>query len=336
VAQAATMITYTGEAMDKKMIFTNQFLTVIESLSVFGDEIILEPMDGSAIVKCGTAVATAPFAADAATITSPDFKSVPTLILQLKKEDFQNAVRQGAYVQEETSFAACSKTCYIQPCLKENGERTVKFSSFSGMLYGECECPALIDPKAVELFEQWTTKGIIVKSPALASVAGSVTGDNVLLYLTDAQLVIVNTPEVYNFVTVEGKFVNLAPVLSTRAGKDFAMKLDKNKLKSAFKVIGLYTEAGDASVAADVFIEELEGGKVKVSVKDINNKNQVEFEAEGFGHKELRLNKTQVSRALDSTAGDIVTIHGSGENAYIFIEGSNERAFSFNTTTAKK
>lgn len=334
-AQALSVCTYSGDTENVKMIFTNQILNVIDSLSVFGDELVIEPGDGAASVSCGTANANVPYAPDAASIESPDMKKEPTLVLQFKKEDFQNAVQQGAFVQEEGNNPAMSKTVNIKPCMKD-GKRTVKFSSATSQLYAECECPVAIQDAAAELFEQWTAKSIIVKSPALSAISRSVTSDTILVCITDKQLVINAGKEVYNFVAVEGNFINLQKIIDERNSKDFEMKIDKNKFKSAFKVIGLYAESNDSNMVAAVTMEELEGGKVKVVVKDENDKNRVEFEAEGFGNKELRLNKPQVSRALDGTEGDVVSIHGTDAFTIIFISGSNENAFCFNATAANK
>lgn len=330
-AQAMSVCCYAGDKEPKTMLFTNQIQSVVESLSVFGEELVIEPMEGAAKVSRGTASVNVPFASDAASIKAPN--TTDALILLFKKEDFQNAVAQGAYVQEDGNLPALSKTCYFQPC-KEGEKRTVKFSSTSGFLYAECECDIV---NANEAFEKWTEKGVIVKAPALTSVARSLSSDNLYVYVTEKQLMIVAGNEVYNFITVEGTFQTIPSVRAKRFSKDFEMKLDKNKIKSAFKVIGLYTEAGDAQMSADVAFEETDGGKLKVTVKDINCKNQVEFEAEGFGNKEIRLNKTQIIRALDCTAGDTVTIHGTEDTAVVFISGSNEKAYSFNITgNAKK
>jgi hypothetical protein len=317
------------------MIFTNQFHTVVDSLSVFGEEIVIEPLEGAAKVSCGSASVNVPFAPDAASIKKPDMKDA--LILQFKKADFLNAVYQGAYAQEEGNLPSLSKTCYIKPCIDGEGKRTVKFSSTTSFIYAESDCDVAIQEKSVGLFEAWTQKGIIIKSPALTSVARSLSGETLLVYLTDKQAMIAAGSEVYNFVAVEGSFMNLQSVIQKRENKDFEMKLDKNKIKSAFKVTGLYSESGDDQMTADVSIEEMEGGKVKVTVMDKNNKNHVQFEAEGFGNQNLRLNKAQVTRALDCTAGDDVSIYGETGGSIIFISGSNDRAFSFNiTANAKK
>lgn len=334
-AQALSVCTYSGDTENVKMIFTNQILNVIDSLSVFGDELVIEPGDGAASVSCGTANANVPYAPDAASIESPDMKKEPTLVLQFKKEDFQNAVQQGAFVQEESNMPAMSKTVNIKPCMKD-GKRTVKFISASNQLYAECECPVAIQDAAAELFEQWTEKSIIIKAPALSAVSRSVASDTILVCLTDKQLVINAGKEVYNFVAVEGNFINLQTIVDKRKSKDYELKIDKNKFKSAFKVIGLYAESGDSNMIASVTVEEMESGKVKVIVKDVNDKNRVEFETEGFGTKELRLNKPQIARALDCTEGDIVTIHGSDEIALVYICGSNENAFCSNVLAANK
>ena len=315
MAQARVVICYSGTCLDMKMIFTSQFITMAESLSVFGDEIIIEPLEGMAIVRCGTTSVNVPFAKEAATIAPPDFEKVPTLILQLKREDFANAVCQGAYVQEDTTSAVYSRTCLIRPCKKENGERAVKFISYSGLLYAECEAMVAIHANAEKLFDEWTGKELIVKAPALTAIARGVEGNMVYLYLTYKQLVVRSGTEMYSFVPVEGTFnKGFLKILQYCGQKDYSISLNKIQLKSAFKVIGLYTETGDDRMAADITITENENGAVNVTVKDISDKNEVQFEAEGFGNVTIRVNKDQVNRAFDNTEGENVTIYGMEKN----------------------
>lgn len=332
-AQGMSVCCYSGDKEPKNMLFTNQIQAVVESLSVFGEEVVIEPMEDAAKVSCGTASVNVPFASDAAEIKAVNAND--TLVLLFKKDDFQSAVNEGAYVQEEGTIPTLSKTCYILPCVKEDGKRTVKICSTSGYLYGECECGVAIQESDAGLFEQWAQKGLIVKSASLLSVARSLNSDTLYVYLSDKQLMIVTGTEVYSFITVEGSFVNLKDVLKLRMLKDYELKIDKNRIKSAFKVIGLYTESGDGQMSANISITEQENGKVKVCVSDVKEKNHVEFEAEGFGNKEIRVNKPQLIRALDHSAGDIVAIRGTENAPVIFIFGSNEAAFSFNSLCKK-
>lgn len=361
-AQATCALTYKREVAEDEtvkdsFVFNNQFAVTVDNIGVFGDTITFEMLEGQAVAHCGTAVVVIPFAKDAVQIAAPDLKNCPTLSFSMSKADFAKAVGQGAYVNETSQNAAFNRTCYILPSVEpEVGGakpgKKVKFISFSGFVYAECATDIAVreledatfatwaekgvlskDIKNMEdFFALWASKGIIVKAPALMAIMRNLTAETVWLHLTDGKLVISAGSDLYVFVAVEGSWVNLKKVFDKIDVKDFSLKVDKNQLKSAFKVIGLYVENADNRLMADLDVVETEAGKVKISVKDTEGKNSVDFVTEGHGNICFRLSKDNVNKMVDNTAGDAVTIYGIQEvekGGPVFISGDNPHAISF-------
>ena len=331
VAQGYAMITYGGDAVEEKLIFTNQLSTVVDALAAFGEELTFELLDGKAKVSSGTAIADVSYATECKEIDTPDFQAVPTTIIGLTKEQFQRAFLEGGYINEKSSTAAYSQTCLLQVMLGEGDKPFLKVYSSSGQAYAESVVPVGINPKEIEVFKAFASRPpVIVKSAPLLTIARNLKTD-ICIYLTEKFVFMLTESEAYSFLPVAAQTANLDKYLNTRFNKDFSAELSKEKLANAFKVVGLSATSNEG-MFANVSITEQEGGKVSVLVADINGVNTVTFVGEGTGNKQMTLRKSEVIRAMDNMSGEKVTIYGNTADAYIFLNGQNPRAFAFNAT----
>ena len=333
VAQAVAMITYGGDAVEEKLIFTNQLSTVVDALSAFGEELAFELLEGKTKVSSGTAVADVSYATECKEIDAPNFQEVPTAVIGLTKEQFQRAVLEGGYINEKVPQLAYSQTCLLQAVVGEGDKPFLKVFSSSGQAYAESVVPVGINPKEIEVFKAFAgNPPVVVKSGPLLTIAKSLKSD-IAMYLTQKFVFLVTASEAYSFLPVAAQTGSVDKILNTRFNKDFSAELSKEKVLNAFKVVGLSADSSsNDGMFANVTITEQEGGKVAVLVADINGVNSVTFTGEGTGNKQMALRKSEVIRALDNMSGDKVTIYGNTAHTFIFLNGDNPNAFGFNVT----
>jgi len=335
VAQAVAMITYGGDAVDEKLIFTNQFNSVVDALSAFGDELTFELLEGKSKVSSGTAVADVSYAKECKEIDAPNFQEVPTAVLGLTADQFKRAVLEGGYINEKTGVLAYSQTCLLQAVVNEVNKTFLKVYSSSGQAYAESIVPCGINPNEIEVIKAFAARpAIIVKSGPLLTIAKALKRDiNICIYLTEKFVFLVTETEAYSFLPVAAGCGSLDMILNTRFDKDFEVKLDKQKMLNAFKVVGLTASASsNDSLFANVTVTEQEEGKASVLISDISGINSVTFTGEGTGNKTMTLRKSEIIRALDNMSGDKTTIYGKEADSFIFLNGENPNAYGFNAT----
>lgn len=331
VAQAVVMMTYGGDAVEETLIFTNQLSTVVDAMATFGEELSLELLDGKAKITSGTAVADVSYAKECKEINTPNFEEIPTTVIGLSKDQFRRAVFEGGYINEKAEHIAFSQTCLLQPVINEEGKTFLKVYSSSGETYAESVVPCGINPNAIGVFKEFAKTPVILKSGPLFQIARTLKTE-VVIYLSQKFVLLMTESEAYSFLTVAAKAVDFSQFLTCRFRKEFSFVLNKEKLRNAFKVVGLSASSSSMGMYDNVTITELEGGKVSVLVSDVDGINNATLIGEGTGNNKMTLKRSEIVRALDNTFGDNVCIYGNPSDGCIFISGENTAAFGMNAT----
>jgi len=274
------------------------------------------------------------YAAECKEIDAPNFQEVPTLVLGLTKDQFQRAVLEGGYINEKAENATMSQTCMLQAVVGEGDKPFIKVYSTSGFLYSESVVPCGINPKDIDVFKAFAEKRtLVVKAGPLLTIAKSLKTD-ICIYMTEKFLFLLTQSEAYSFLPVATIVSStLDAVLNKRFNKDFMATMSKEKVRNAFKVVGLSaSSSSNDGRFANVTFTEQEEGKVSVKVSDVNGANSVTFTGEGAGNRSMTLNRGQIARAMDNMYGDKITIYGNTADNVIFMNGENPNSFGFNAT----
>ncbi len=250
VAQATVAVSYVGDNEETvRYIVAPTFIDVVESISVFGDEVTIEALDNTLKLECGDAVVPVACMKDGTVLKMQSLKKVEKYQASLKAAEFADLVSHGGFAAGDATMPVpvFKETVVFTPCV--DGEKlTLRALSCNGAFVASAEAEVeTVDGASFNKFagvvEGETQKSIAINYASLLALAKRIESEKVNLVFTAKQVVVSDGRDVYLFAVVEGAVPgSIVDLVVGEVKKCFEYTLDRDTLKKAITVVCLTGE----------------------------------------------------------------------------------------------
>lgn len=326
VANASVLVAYTGDNEKKqKYIVSAEIVDMVETISVFGEEVTIEAMEGSLKLECGDAVVPVGFKTEAKVIEFKSLSDTPQCSVILKSEDFANLISHGGFAAGDSTMSVpvFRETVILSPCvsgekfslraLSSNGafiasadveaetKDTASFSKFAGAVEGE------------------TQMCVAINYASVLALARRLEQEKILVVLTEKHVVIKDGNDVYLFTVIDGKVpASIIHFVVDEMKKGFEYTLDRETLKRAITVVGL---TGDRMARLSFDSEVL-------TIEDSKHTSRAAVPLVAIKEcKTERLMDAGFLKSIASTMPAELTVYGPEGSKGVYFEGVGSKAY---------
>lgn len=309
-AQATCICAYEADKPTRDAyMLGSSFASVLDTLAPFGDEVQLETVGETLMVAVGTATVPVPLLKDAMSIKIVSLKGREHFKVNVKKDVFASAVMHGSIAGGDDGTTDVVK---IWP-MNINDKKQLRFMSFCSFVVSEALCDT--DVKDTTVFDAWAgdNKGVVVRIGALSSLVKRLRNDEVMVCITEGQLVIQDGNDLYCFVGIEKDFPSaLAKALEVPETK-YRFSVDAEKLSSALSVIALQKEKKIALKLNQSFL----------TVTTTNGNTKADLQVEGDGSLDGIILNEEYMRKIASTFAGEMSVTGTNGKAGIYFHNGD-------------
>ncbi len=239
-AQATVLAAYVGDnTEERKYIVSSSFMEAVETISAFGEDVELEELDGCLKLTCGDAVVPVGLLKDAVTLTM--HKNSEKLQMKLKADDFCDIVSHGGFATGDATVPVpvFRGTVIFEP-FEDKDKIYLRAMSCCGVFLATAS--AEVEVKQMDVFKKYIEENrrVAVNYASLLALSKRFVGDVVNIVITEKQLIVMDSVDVYLFTIIDGKVPKpIVDAVCGEAVRTFSYSLDKETLKKALTVIAL-------------------------------------------------------------------------------------------------
>ncbi len=325
-AQSSILATYVGDNEEaKKYIVSSSIVDVVESISAFGDEITVEPLDSCLKLECGGAVVPVGFLKDATILKMTNLKNVEKLQVRLKSEDFANLIAHGGFATGDSTIRMpiFNGTVVLTPCV--DGEKlSLRALSCCGVFIAAASAEIETTDSATfnkyaGVVEGESQKSVAINYASLLALTKRIISENVDLIITDKQVIVRDGADAYLFTVIEGQVPQMVvDFVVNEVQTEFEYTLDRDTLKKAIAVVGL---TGERAARLSFSGETL-------TIEDMKHTSRaaVPVTAVKDSKVEVMLDANFVKN-IASTMPAELTVYGPAGGKGIYFEGIGSKAY---------
>lgn len=326
-AQASVSTVYYGEGTKLKLIVSSSIIDLVDSISVFGEEITIEVLDSCLKLTCGDAVVPVNYLKEASTM---DMTAVAdALQFSLKSKDFANLVMYGGFASGDATMSVplFSGTIIFTPLLV--GEKCIVRSlsccgPFVATSFAE------VDVTNTDIFYKNAGVGgnkvrnVAVNYASLLALSKRLVSEDVIIYFASKQVIIRDNKDVYIFTIIEGDILsNVLSIAQDEVVKDFEYSIDRESFKKALAVIGTANSLAKTSHAARLTFD----GEV-LTIADKSHSSRVAVPCTVIkDNKTERMFDADFLKAVANSMPSELKVYGPKGGRGIYFEGAACKAY---------
>ena len=336
-AQSTIGTVYYGEARKEKYIVSTSIIDVIETISAFGEELLIEVMEGCLKLTCGDAQIPVAIQKDAVNIEIEP-ESGEGLKVSLKAVDFANLVANGGMATGDSTAAPLySGTVIFTPAVDAEKYYLRALGCcgyFVSSAFAEVEVKNTEGDKVknTDIFNCFAGVGenkqrnIAVNYASLLALTKRLVGEEVELFLSKKQLIVKDGKrDIYIFTIIEGDVAKRILDSLMPVEKDFEYVFDGTAMKNALAVVGLANSA--SANDKDKIKARLTFGGETMMVEDASHTSRAAIPAVVIKDNtaERALN-AECLKSIASMASRGLKVYGPKGGTCVYFEGVNCKA----------
>lgn len=319
-AQANVLTYYTGDnAEAKRYIVSSSFIETVDTLAGLGDELLIEEVDGSLKVSCGTAVVPVQLMTDGTTLKMKNIEKLEHLRLTVSAKDFSEVVFRGGFgTGDATMGVPLFAGTVVFSLVEENDKFFLRAFSCCNAFVASATVDVSVKDTAT--FKKYAAGGCTaVNYAAISALAKRVTNEAVELIFTDKQMILTDGADVYLFTVVEGAAPSqIVSLVSTEVEREFSYTLDREALRKCLAVVALTKD----KIVKFAFEED------KVVLSDSKYTSRVECQATAAkAEKKEIVMSAEFVKNIATAMPESFEVYGPKNSTGLFFTGSGCKTF---------